>query len=166
MSWDIWLIIIASFYVGIELSHSRLSCSYDRHRFRGRPANSCSEFYRVPFSTSSLARFRDCGLLRLHLIVLSHMLPCELHMPPYCRWISRFSAQSRAHFCFIFILFNKVFNFITQFDNWNCFLKVCCFGRRGTRLNIRTFWVRPIHRHPVCLADILYGYRLSFDMRQ
>lgn len=60
-----------SVYIGIDLSHSRLSCSRDRHRFRGRPANSCSEFYRIPFNTSFLAGCRDCGLLRLHLLVLT-----------------------------------------------------------------------------------------------
>lgn len=46
-----------------------------------------------------------------------------------------------------------------------CF--VCFFfGWRGTRLTIRIFWIRPNHRHPVCLADILYKHCLSFDMRQ
>lgn len=66
-----WLISTTSIYIGIDLSHSRLSCSRDRHRFRGRPANSCSEFYRIPFDTSLLAGCRACGLLRLHLLVLT-----------------------------------------------------------------------------------------------
>ena len=115
---------IASAYVGIDLSHSRLSCSYDRHKFRGNLQILALSFYRFPFNTSFLAGYRDCGLLRLHLLVLSHMLPCERHMSPYFRWISRFSAQSRAHFRFFFFLFILI-SFQTLFWLMNILTMLC-----------------------------------------
>ena len=54
--------------------------------------------YKFPFLITLLAGFRDCGLLSVPLLVLFHILPCELYMPPYYRWISPFSDQCGKHF--------------------------------------------------------------------
>nr|DAF84024.1 MAG TPA: hypothetical protein [Caudoviricetes sp.] len=58
------------------------------------------EYYRFSFSTSLLAGCRACRLLRLHLLVLSYMSPCELHARSYSRTISGLFLQSHIHFCF------------------------------------------------------------------
>ena len=47
--------------------------------------------HRFPLDTFCLAGFIDCGLLELHLLVLSLTSPCEFRKPPYYRWISPFS---------------------------------------------------------------------------
>nr|DAX08028.1 MAG TPA: hypothetical protein [Bacteriophage sp.] len=57
--------------------------------------------YRFSFITSSLAEFSDCSLIRLQLLVLSHITPCECHMCPYYRTISCFSLHSHTHFCLL-----------------------------------------------------------------
>lgn len=50
--------------------------------------------------TFCFAGFRDCRLLELHLLVLSHSLPCGLTAAAYHSSISRFSPERRARFCF------------------------------------------------------------------
>ena len=106
-SWNrlrIWPILLTLPSVGECDSHSRLSCSQDRHQFQWLLANSCGKLNRFSFGTFFLAGFRDCSLLELHLLVLSHMSPCELHVCSYCRTISRFWLYRRVHFGFIVII--------------------------------------------------------------
>ena len=97
-----------SLAVGSEWPHSRLSCKHQRHWFCESQQNLTLEHYRFSFSTSSLAEYGDCGLLRLHLLVLSHVLPCELYACSSFRTISRLSLQSRTHFCFIMLNINSL----------------------------------------------------------
>lgn len=87
--------------VGDKSSHNLLSCSQHRHQFCENWQTLAMRYHRFPFCTSSLARFRDCSLLRLHILVLSHILPCERYACSYFRTISRLSPQSRTHFCFL-----------------------------------------------------------------
>lgn len=87
-----WLIIVPSTVVGNSHSHNRLSCRHQYHQFCTYWQNLTLERYRSPFSTSSLARFRDCGLLRLHLLVLSHALSCGLGARSYFRTIGYFAS--------------------------------------------------------------------------
>jgi hypothetical protein len=129
MGWEFDPFFLTSPLVGKRASHNRLSCSQDRHQFQWLLANSCDKLNRFSFGTFFLAGFRDCGLLELHLLVLSHMSPCELHMCSYFRTISRFLLYRRVHFCFIvirnFIPYNKfliqcffkctIFNWITRY---------------------------------------------------
>lgn len=96
----LWPIRLTLLIVGDKSSHTRLRCSQHRHQFCENWQTLAMRCHRFPFSTSSLARFRDCGLLRLRVLVLSHMLPCELHVCSYFRTISRFFPQSRTRFCF------------------------------------------------------------------
>lgn len=103
----IWPNYLTSSFVGKRSSHSRLSCSQDRHQFQWPLANSCGKLNRFPFSTFFLAGFRDCSLLELHLLVLSHISPCELHVCSYFRTISRFWLCRRVHFGFIVIRFSN-----------------------------------------------------------
>ena len=95
-------------FVGKRASHSRLNCSQDRHPFQWLRANSCDKLNRFSFNTFFLAGFRDCSLLELHLLVLSHMSPCELHVCSYYRTISRFWLYRRVHFGFI-VYYNFLF---------------------------------------------------------
>lgn len=87
--------------VGSWWTHSRLNCKRKRHWFCESQQTLTIRHYRFPFSTSLLAGCRACGLLRLHILVLSHMLPCELHACPSCRTISRLFPYGRTHFCFL-----------------------------------------------------------------
>lgn len=87
-----WLITVSSSIVGYSYSHNRLSCRHQYHQFCNYWQNLTLENYRFPFNTSSLARFRDCGLLRLHLLVLSHALSCELGARSYFRTIGYFAS--------------------------------------------------------------------------
>ena len=87
-------------FVGKRASHDRLSRSQDRHPFQWLRANSCDKLNRFSFGTFFLAGFRDCSLLELHLLVLSHISPCELDVCSYFRTISRFWLCRRVHFCF------------------------------------------------------------------
>ena len=103
----IWPKYLTLPFVGKRASHNRLSCSQDRHQFQWPLANSCGKLNRFSFGTFFLAGFGDCGLLELHLLVLSHMSPCELHVCSYCRTISRFWLYRRVHFCFIVIRFSN-----------------------------------------------------------
>ena len=96
----IWPTFLTLPFVGKRDSHSRLSCSQDRHQFQWPLAHSCGKLNRFPFSTFFLAGFRDCSLLELHVLVLSHISPCELHACSYCRTISRFWLYRRVHFGF------------------------------------------------------------------
>ena len=85
--------MITSYIVGNVCSHNRLSCSYQLHQFQWLLANSYLELHRFPFITFCLADFTDCCLLELQLLVLSHILPCELYMCSYYRTISSFSVS-------------------------------------------------------------------------
>lgn len=87
-----WLITVPSTIVGYSYSHNRLSCRHQYHQFCNHWQNLTLENYRFPFNTSSLARFRDCGLLRLHLLVLSHALSCGLGARSYFRTIGYFAS--------------------------------------------------------------------------
>ena len=91
----------------------------------------------------------SANLLRLQLLVLSHITPCECYMCSYFRTISCFSLHSHTHFCcnpkHIPFVIAKFFYYI----------KVCIsllYGRWGVHLTIRTFWVQPNLHHPVFLA--------------
>lgn len=81
-------------------SHLLLASKQHRHWFCENQQTLTLRLYKFLFDIWLLAGCRDCGLLPLRLLILFHMLPCELHMPPYYRWISRFSSKCRAHFCF------------------------------------------------------------------
>ena len=74
-------------------SHCRLNSSYQSHQFQWLLANSYLELHRFHFITFCLADFTDCGLLELQLLLLSHILPCELYMCSYYRTISDFSVS-------------------------------------------------------------------------
>lgn len=91
-----WLITVSSTIVGYSYSHNRLSCRHQYHQFCTYWQNLTLKNYRFPFNTSSLARFRDCGLLRLHLLVLSHALSCKLSARSYFRTIGYF-ASPKSH---------------------------------------------------------------------
>lgn len=86
-----------------RVPHSRLSCRHQRHWFCKSQQNLTLKHHRFPFSTSPLAECGDCSLLRLHLLVLSHVLPCELYARSFFRTVSRLSLQSRTHFCLIIL---------------------------------------------------------------
>lgn len=133
-----WLITVSSTIVGYSYSHNRLSCRHQYHQFCNYWQNLTLENYRFPFNTSSLARFRDCGLLRLHLLVLSHALSCELGARSYFRTIGYF-ASPKSYTLLLTWLFNTMPIFVCVSWMLN--------ERRGVRLTIRTFWVRPNHRH-------------------
>lgn len=126
--------------VGSWWTHSRLSCKRQRHWFCKSQQTLTIRHYRFPFSTSLLAGCRACGLLRLHILVLSHMLPCELHACPSCRTISRLFPYGRTHFCFL-LKYQKYALFDADFSE-----------RQGMRMTMRIFWIRPSHRRPAGLA--------------
>lgn len=102
-----WLITVSSTIVGYSYSHNRLSCRHQYHQFCNYWQNLTLENYRFPFNTSSLARFRDCGLLRLHLLVLSHALSCELGARSYFRTIGYF-ASPKSYTLLLTWLFNTM----------------------------------------------------------
>ena len=139
--------------VGHSLSHGRLACRQQQHWFWHNQQTLTTKCYRFPFNTSSLAEFSDCGLIRLHVLVVSHIVPCEYHMSPYYRWISCFSLCGRTHFCFN-ILWNNLFFLL--------FIKSMYlqFGRWGVHLTIRAFWTQPNHHHPARLAIVLLCIKL------
>ena len=68
--------------------------------FSGSWQTLTTKYYKFPFNTFALARFKDCGLFELHLLVLFHVSPCGFHMCPYYRAISRFYLCCHKHFCF------------------------------------------------------------------
>ena len=108
-------------------------------------------YYRFPFCTSFLARFKDCSLLRLHIFVLSYMSPCEFHACSYYRTISRLFPQSCTHFCLLILNYLKItlLNLHIIFHH----KKVCTYyGWWGVHSTIRDFWSRPNHHHPGHLA--------------
>ena len=88
-----WPSVITSYTVGDVCSHCRLNSSYQSHQFQWLLANSYLELHRFHFITFCLADFTDCGLLELQLLLLSHILPCELYMCSYYRTISDFSVS-------------------------------------------------------------------------
>ena len=133
-----WLITVSSSIVGYSYSHNRLSCRHQYHQFCNYWQNLTLENYRFPFNTSSLARFRDCGLLRLHLLVLSHTLSCKLGARSYFRTIGYF-ASPKSHTLLLYFSINTIAKFVC--------MKRMLNERRGVRLTIRTFWIRPSHRH-------------------
>ena len=133
-----WLITVPSTTVGYSYSHNRLSCRHQYHQFCNHWQNLTLESYRFPFNTSSFARFRDCGLLRLHLLVLSHALSCGLGARSCFRTIGYF-ASPKSYTLLLTWLFSTMPIFVCMSWMLN--------ERRGVRLTIRTFWVRPNHRH-------------------
>lgn len=68
--------------------------------------------HRFPLDTFCLASFTDCGLLELHLLVLSLTSPCEFRKPPYYRWISPFSDVRWAALL--------LFHYGTKSRTWTC----------------------------------------------
>ena len=163
MSWDIWLNILSSTVVGHSLSHGRLACRQQQHRFWHNRQTLTMKCYRFSFITSPLAEFSDCGLIRLQLLVLSHITPCECHMCPYYRTISCFSLHSHTHFCcFVNIIWYSFLN-LPIYSSKVCIL----FGRWGVHLTIRTFWVQPNHHHPARIAiSLLFDSIPVFQLKR
>ena len=80
IGWELDLYTLTSSDVGIRCSHSRLNCSQEQHWFCENQQNLTLGFHSIHFNTFFLARFTDCGLLELHLLLLrSHFtlrVPC------------------------------------------------------------------------------------------
>lgn len=106
----IWPNTLASTLVGQSYSHCRLDSSQQQHQFCENWQTLTTKHYRFPFITSSLAEFTDCSLLRLQLLVFSHIVPCECYTPPYFMWISCFSLCGHTHFCLFFNQFTLNIN--------------------------------------------------------
>ena len=107
-----WLITVSSTIVGYSYSHNRLSCRWAATPILRKSAKIFQlRHYRFLFDTSSLARFRDCGLLRLHLLVLSHALSCELGARSYFRTIGYF-ASPKSYTLLLYFLFNTMAKFV------------------------------------------------------
>ena len=158
-----WLIITTSICIGTDLSHSRLNCSRDRHRFRGRPANSCSGFYRIPFDTSLLAGCRDCGLLRLHLLVLTSYVALRasyatiLQMdksvfgPEPCTLLLFFNGLMKVH-CkqYLLFVFNSVhFSWKTRYTFEHSYLFSTTHSSPSCLSCGHTLWPLPIFRFKI-----------------
>ena len=107
--WDFDLQLLAFISVGTNYHTVFWTVANNDTSFSGSWQTLTVKYYKFPFNTFFLARFRDCGLLELYLLVLFHDSPCEFLMCPYYRTISRFSLYCRIHFCFSYIIINYMF---------------------------------------------------------
>ena len=123
-------------------------------------------FYRFLFITCSLAALGDCGLLALQLLnTFSHIV-----LRTQCAFIlqndkSVFDIESHTLLLHttglepaLHSLSDYCFHLLSQ---------VYAIGRWGMRLNIRTFWVRPIRHRPARSLERTHFSlsHLSFDLR-
>ena len=109
IGWDFDLQLLAFISVGTNYHTVFWTVANNDTSFSGSWQTLTVKYYKFPFNTFFLARFRDCSLLELYLLVLFHDSPCEFLMCPYYRTISRFSLYCRIRFCFSYIIINYMF---------------------------------------------------------
>lgn len=154
-----WLITVSSSIVGYSYSHNRLSCRHQYHQFCNYWQNLTLENYRFPFNTSSLARFRDCGLLRLHLLVLSHALSCKLSARSYFRTIGYFASPKSYTLLLYFFLCNTMAKFECIKDaQWTM---RCTFDH-----SYLLSTTQPSPFCSLCYQLTFHSFFLSFDLRK
>ena len=126
--------------------------------------------HRFPLDTFCLASFTDCGLLELHLLVLSLTSPCELCKPPYYRWISPFSDVRWA----ALLLFSRTKSRIWTCDTiviGNMLYPLSYFGKPSMNYEAALWTPIPFEYSPsiatllVLLSTCPSMTDLSFDLR-